>query len=98
MTYICCRQKQRNMKKGIKVNGKELTTTEVIERAKKEIKMLRKVTDKLSVLDDIEYNKDLIKRMQTKIKIEEIENKMSTFCTNKEYEKLEKKLIKLRGY
>ena len=96
--YCSIKQKQIDMKTGIKVNGKELTTTEVIEMAKNEIKMLRKVTDKLSVLDDIEYNKDLIKKMQTKIKIEEIENKMSKFCPNKEYEKLEKKLIKLRGY
>ena len=82
----------------IKVNGKELTTTEVIEMAKNKLKMLAKVTDKLSVLDEIQYNKDLIERLQTKIKIEEIQNKMSTFCPNKEYEKLEKKLIKLRGY
>ena len=82
----------------IKVNGKELTTSEVIKNAKNDFKRLSKVTDKNSVLDEIEYNKDLIKRLQTKIKIEEIENKMSTFCPNKEYEKLEKKLIKLRGY
>jgi len=82
----------------IKVNGKELTTSEVIKNAKNDLKRLSKVTDKNSVLDEIEYNKDLIKRLQTKIKIEEIENKMSTFCPNKEYEKLEKKLIKLRGY
>ncbi len=86
------------MKTGIKVNGKELTVTEAIEKAKNDLKTLSKVTDKTSVLDEIEYNKDLIKRMQTKIKIEQIENKMKTFCSNKEYEKLEKKLIKLRGY
>jgi len=89
---------QTKTKNMIKVNGKELTTSEVIKNAKNDLKRLSKVTDKNSVLDEIEYNKDLIKRLQTKIKIEEIENKMSTFCPNKEYEKLEKKLIKLRGY
>ncbi len=84
------------MKTGIKVNGKELTATEAIEKAKNDLKILSKVTDKNSVLDEIEYKKDLIKRMQTKIKIEEIENKMKTFCSNKEYEKLENKLRWLR--
>lgn len=87
------------MKTGIKINGKELTATEVIENAKNNLKRLHKVTYKNGAdLDEIEYNKDLITKMQTKIKIEEIENKMKTFCSNKEYEKLEKKLIKLRGY
>jgi SRSO17 transposase len=83
----------------IKVNGKELTPTEVIETGKNNLKRLHKVTYKNGAdLDEIEYNKDLIKRTQTKIKIEEIENKMRTFCSNKEYQKLQKKLIKLRGY
>ena len=82
----------------IKVNGKELTPTEVIETGKNNLKRLHKVTYKNGAdLDEIEY-KDLIKRTQTKIKIEEIENKMRTFCSNKEYQKLQKKLIKLRGY
>lgn len=86
------------MTTGIKINGKELTAIEVIEMGKNNLKRLHKIIYKTgSDLDEINGNKDLIKRMETKIKIQEIENKMSRFCSNKEYNKLEKKLAKLKG-
>jgi len=86
------------MTTGIKVNGKELTPKEAMEMAKNNLKRLHKIEYKTGGhLDEIEAYKHLMNRMQKKIKIQQIEEKMSKFCSNKEYDKLLKQWMKLKN-